>query len=120
VGGADRGFHAEPAAGTEPSWPEAENVTEAAPAAPAKGSPSAADAEDPEGPDKPELPESPAKDGPTVVNTVLPPADRSIVIHPVIKGPRDFELVEDDEDAHFVPPEPRPSPRPTSPPSSPG
>jgi hypothetical protein len=104
------GFHTKPEPGTKPSWPEAENVTEAPPAAPAKGSPNGAGAEDPESPDQPELPESPAKDGPTVVNTVLPPPDRSIVIHPVIKGPRDFELIEDDEDAHFVPPEPPPLP----------
>ncbi|MBM9505477.1 hypothetical protein [Actinacidiphila acididurans] len=39
-----------------------------------------------------------------------PPPTRSIVVHPVISGPRDFELVEDDEDAHFVPPEPPPLP----------
>jgi hypothetical protein len=39
-----------------------------------------------------------------------PPPNRSIVIHPVIQGPRDFELVEDDEEAHFVPPEPPPLP----------
>lgn len=39
-----------------------------------------------------------------------PPPARSIVVHPVIKGPRDFELEDDDEDAHFVPPEPPPLP----------
>ncbi|MYS19701.1 hypothetical protein GA0115240_11213 [Streptomyces sp. DvalAA-14] len=48
--------------------------------------------------------------GPEPINKVLPPPDRSIVIHPVISGPRNYELVEDDDDAHFVPPEPPPLP----------
>ncbi|SEN70252.1 hypothetical protein SAMN05216267_1008182 [Actinacidiphila rubida] len=39
-----------------------------------------------------------------------PPPARSIVVHPVIQGPRDYELEDDDEDAHFVPPEPPPLP----------
>lgn len=39
-----------------------------------------------------------------------PPPTRSIVIHPVIQAPRDFELAEDEEDAHYVPPEPPPLP----------
>jgi hypothetical protein len=40
-----------------------------------------------------------------------PPAPaRSIVVHPVIQGPRDYEPEDDDEDAHFVPPEPPPLP----------
>ncbi|WP_127357720.1 hypothetical protein [Actinacidiphila soli] len=40
-----------------------------------------------------------------------PPAPKttSIVIHPVIAGPRDFEITEEDE-GHFVPPEPPPLP----------
>jgi hypothetical protein len=55
--------------------------------------------------------EGPVNEGPSAVDTVLPPPDRSIVIHPVIKGPRDFELIEDDdEDGHFEPPEPPPLP----------
>ncbi|WNI15157.1 hypothetical protein [Actinacidiphila sp. ITFR-21] len=75
------GYDAEPVPGTVPSWPEAENVRENP------------------GPEPP-------------MNKVLPPPDRSIVIHPVISGPRHYELVddEDDEDAHFVPPEPPPLP----------
>lgn len=82
------GFDDEPAPGTG-SWPEAENLTE--------------------GPPEPE-PEA-DKDGPSSVNTVLPPPNRSIVIHPVISGPRSYELAEDDDDdAHFVPPEPPPLP----------
>jgi hypothetical protein len=89
------GFDAEPEPGTEPVWPEAENVTAPPPQAPAKDAPAK---------------EGPVNEGPSAVDTVLPPADRSIVIHPVIKGPRDFELVEDDDDAHFEPPEPPPLP----------
>jgi hypothetical protein len=79
------GFDAEPEPGTAAAWPEAENVPDVpgadAPAAPPLPTP---------------LPE--------------PPPNRSIVIHPVIQGPRDFELVEDEDDAHFVPPEPPPLP----------
>jgi hypothetical protein len=75
------GFDEEPEPGTEPSWPEAENV--------------------PEGRDPvPPLPEP---------KPLPPPPTRSIVIHPVIQGPRDFEL-EEDEDAHYEPPEPPPLP----------
>ncbi|MFJ1583418.1 hypothetical protein ACIOC1_08880 [Streptomyces sp. NPDC088197] len=40
----------------------------------------------------------------------LPGSSRSIVVHPVIQGPRDYELADDDEDAHYVPPEPPPLP----------
>jgi hypothetical protein len=39
-----------------------------------------------------------------------PAATRSIVIHPVIAGPRDFEIEEEDE-GHFEPPEPPPLPQ---------
>ncbi|MBY8876538.1 hypothetical protein [Actinacidiphila acidipaludis] len=39
-----------------------------------------------------------------------PPPARSVVVHPVISGPRNYELAEDDEDDHFVPPEPPPLP----------
>jgi hypothetical protein len=74
------GYDAEPEPGAVPSWPDAENV-------PAEEKP----AEPP--------PPPPA-----------PPPTRSIVIHPVIRGPRTYELEEDDEDAHFVPPEPPPLP----------
>jgi hypothetical protein len=80
------GYHADPDPGIEPSWPDAENVT-----AREDGGEEAAE---------------PAKDpGPP------PPPSRSIVVHPVISGPRNYELAEEDEDdAHFVPPEPPPLP----------
>ena len=84
------GYDDEPEPGTG-LWPEAEDITPKADQAPDP-------AESADGEDR----------GP--VNTVLRPANRSIVIHPVIKGPRDFEPAEDDEDAHFVPPEPPPLP----------
>lgn len=80
------GFDAEPEPGTVPSWPEAENV-------PADDAP---------------VEEPPAAPAPSPVAPAGPPT-RSIVIHPVIRGPRDFEL-EEDADAHFVPPEPPPLP----------
>jgi hypothetical protein len=79
------GFDQEPEPGTA-AWPEAENL--------------------PEGP----APDEPDPTGPTARDAMLPPT-RSIVIHPVIAGPRDYEPAEDDEeDAHFVPPEPPPLP----------
>lgn len=79
------GFDAEPDPGAAASWPEAENVPEG-------------DAE--------------AKEPPSAKNpaAVTPPPTRSIVIHPVIAGPRNYELEDDEEDAHFVPPEPPPLP----------
>jgi hypothetical protein len=79
------GFDAEPDPGAAASWPEAENVPEG-------------DAE--------------AKEPPSAKNpaAVAPPPTRSIVIHPVIAGPRNYELEDDEEDAHFVPPEPPPLP----------
>ncbi|MEE4541623.1 hypothetical protein V2S66_06510 [Streptomyces sp. V4-01] len=76
------GYDAEPEPGTAAAWPEAENVPDPPAAAP---------------------PPAPAPPPP-------PPPNRSIVIHPVITGPRDFELVEDEDEAHFVPPEPPPLP----------
>ncbi|WP_329130914.1 hypothetical protein OG552_08670 [Streptomyces sp. NBC_01476] len=57
----------------------------------------------------PEAENVPPKD-PAPVNQLPPPPDRSIVIHPVISGPRNYELVDDEDDAHFVPPEPPPLP----------
>jgi hypothetical protein len=77
------GYDNDPAPGTT-AWPEAENLPEGA------------------------APDEPASRGPVVRD--VPPPTRSIVIHPVIQGPRDYELVDDDEDAHFVPPEPPPLP----------
>lgn len=79
------GYDDEPEPGSASAWPESENV-----------------------PDKPPA-DPPEPSGPAAVDEILPPPSRSIVIHPVIQGPRDFELA-DDEDAHFVPPEPPPLP----------
>lgn len=82
------GFDAEPEPGTAAAWPEAENV-----------------------PDVPDVPGADAPAAPALPTPLPePPPNRSIVIHPVIQGPRDFELVEDEDDAHFVPPEPPPLP----------
>jgi hypothetical protein len=75
------GYDDEPEPGAA-SWPEAENVPADPPAAP-------------------------QADDPAAVN---PPPTRSIVIHPVIAGPRNYELDDDEDDAHYVPPEPPPLP----------
>lgn len=80
------GFDEEPEPGAAAAWPEAENV--------------------PEGPS----PDEPDPDGPRAADAALPPPTRSIVVHPVIAGPRDYELADDEDDAHFVPPEPPPLP----------
>lgn len=79
------GYDDEPEPGTV-RWPEAENV-------PAPGAEAGPDPTDP-----------------AAVSTAPPPSDRTIVIHPVIRGPRDYEVAEDDEDGHYVPPEPPPLP----------
>jgi hypothetical protein len=73
------------------SWPAAEDLPAADEDAP----------DDPDGADG-ATPDEPA---------AAPPAPKttSIVIHPVIAGPRDFEVTEEDE-GHFVPPEPPPLP----------
>lgn len=78
------GYDDDPDPGTAAAWPEAENV--------------------------PVQPPDPDPTDPAAVHTAPPPADRTIVIHPVISGPRDYELADDEEDAHFVPPEPPPLP----------
>ncbi|WP_328912935.1 MULTISPECIES: hypothetical protein [unclassified Streptomyces] len=83
------GFDKDPEPGAEPSWPDAENVRPA----------DKRDAEE----------DGEEGDGPGAVATALT-ANRSIVIHPVIQGPRDYELADNDEDEHFVPPEPPPLP----------
>ncbi|NJP44891.1 hypothetical protein [Actinacidiphila epipremni] len=77
------GYDDEPEPGAA-LWPEAENV-------PAPGA-------------------EPDPTDPAAVSTKPPASDRTIVIHPVIRGPRDYELADDDEDAHYVPPEPPPLP----------
>jgi hypothetical protein len=84
------GYDEEPEPGTA-DWPEAENV--------------------PEGERSVDLAEPPAPDptDPAAVSTAPPPSERSIVIHPVIRGPRDYEPAEED-DAHYEPPEPPPLP----------
>jgi hypothetical protein len=84
------GFDAEPEPGTG-SWPAAEDI--------------GADIRDDEPGDGEEAEES----GDTPEE---PPAaaTRSIVIHPVIAGPRDYETEEEDE-GHFEPPEPPPLPQ---------
>lgn len=79
------GFDAEPEPGTG-SWPAAEDVD-------------VRDHDEPE--EEPEEDAGPA---------AAPAPTRSIVIHPVISGPRDYELDEDDE-GHFEPPEPPPLPQ---------
>jgi hypothetical protein len=78
------GYDAEPEPGAAPSWPEAENV------------PAESEEDGPE--------QHPARDPASPA-----PPTRSIVVHPVISGPRDHEL-DEDEDEHFVPPEPPPLP----------
>lgn len=94
------GFDDEPEPGAVASWPEAENVADQPAADPAEKPSAGPDTEPPRD-----------DDGPAAVHTVLPPTDRSIVIHPVIHGPRDYGLDDDDDDdAHFVPPEPPPLP----------
>jgi hypothetical protein len=86
------GFDAEPEPGTG-SWPAAEDID-------ADADPGVRD-EEPE-----------EEDGDTEDTAEEPPAaaTRSIVIHPVIAGPRDFEIEEEDE-GHFEPPEPPPLPQ---------
>jgi len=86
------GFDAEPAPGSESVWPDAENVPKA---------------EKPGQPGKPEKPEKAADEPPAGPPA---PAARSIVVHPVIRGPRDYEVPDDDDDEHYVPPEPPPLP----------
>lgn len=93
------GYDEVPEPGTE-AWPEAENV----PATDARAKASTAAA------DEPEAEPGPDPADPAAVSTAPPPSDRTIVIHPVIRGPRDYELADDEEDAHYVPPEPPPLP----------
>lgn len=77
------GFDDEPEPGTG-SWPEAENLPSARPG------------------DKAGTDEDGDGSG--------PPA-RSIVVHPVIHGPRDYTAAEDEDEGHYVPPEPPPLPQ---------
>jgi hypothetical protein len=88
------GFDAEPEPGTG-SWPAAEDID-------ADADPGVRDEE----------PEEEDGDGDAEDTAEEPPAaaTRSIVIHPVIAGPRDFEIEEEDE-GHFEPPEPPPLPQ---------
>lgn len=59
-------------------------------------------------PEAEDVAEGSSKPGHLVVPST--PETTSIVIHPVISGPRDYELDEDDDEGHFVPPEPPPLP----------
>lgn len=77
------GFDDEPEPGTA-SWPDAENLSPARP-------------DDRAGDDDPD-----AGSGPPT---------RSIVVHPVIHGPRDYTAHEDEDEGHYVPPEPPPLPQ---------
>jgi hypothetical protein len=119
------GYDAEPEPGVEPSWPEAENVP------PRDGR---NDKNSKNGRDITDVGDigdfgelgdigdlgdvtdvtdvTDAKDSRDGKDPAAPPppASRTIVVHPVISGPRNYELAEDDEDEHFVPPEPPPLP----------
>nr|WP_223187955.1 hypothetical protein [Streptomyces sp. CBMA29] len=126
------GYDDEPEPGSV-AWPDSENVTETASgpttsgtgrgpggrsadgsgdrsenasgdgSADASGDGSADDEKDDEGEAEPDATAGAA-------HPALPGSSRSIVVHPVIQGPRDYELADDDEDAHYVPPEPPPLP----------
>ncbi|MEW2520451.1 hypothetical protein [Actinacidiphila alni] len=109
------GYDDEPEPGATQVWPDSENVPEprrGAGATKGTGNGTAdgsADASG-DGPGDPDADPGAEPDGKAVSRPPLPGSNRSIVIHPVIQGPRDFELADDDEDAHFVPPEPPPLP----------
>jgi hypothetical protein len=92
----------EPAPGTG-SWPAAEDL-----ARDPDSSTDAAGADAEDGESDGEDREDGGKDAPTAAPTVPVPA-RSIVVHPVITGPRDYGL-DDEDEGHFVPPEPPPLP----------
>jgi hypothetical protein len=105
------GYDRVPEPGTE-AWPESENVPAPRPGTGTAEGPGASRGDlpgdgDGDGNSDAE-PEGDAAAGPG--RPTLPASNRSIVIHPVIQGPRDFELADDDEDAHYVPPEPPPLP----------
>ncbi|MGW3242537.1 hypothetical protein [Streptomyces sp. NPDC001070] len=89
-------YENDPAPGTG-SWPAAEDVPEA------DGKSGAGDADGKGDRDGSEGVADPA---------ALPSAPDAtrIVIHPVLSGPRDFELDEDEDEGHYVPPEPPPLP----------
>lgn len=91
------GFDDEPEPGTRPAWPDAENVADDD-AGTADADTDAADAAVRGAEDEPAPPPA------------APRPPTTIVVHPVIRGPRDYEVPDDDEDEHFVPPEPPPLP----------
>lgn len=94
------GYDEEPEPGTG-SWHESENVPAPAAGAPKDGTAEAESEAEPEA----------GSDGTADAGRpALPNSTRSIVIHPVISGPRDFELHDDEDDGHYVPPEPPPLP----------
>lgn len=102
-------YDQEPGPGAAP-WPEAESL----PAAPADSSPQDEDEEDGETDEDDGYhgdADEESDDGEDDDERPAPPPVTSrIVVHPVIKGPRDYELAEDDDEGHFVPPEPPPLP----------
>lgn len=91
------GYDDEPEPGTG-SWPDAENISPSRPGGGAGDGDAAADGDTKDGGKK-----DGGKDG------AGPPA-RGIVVHPVIHGPRDYTAAEDEDEGHYVPPEPPPLP----------
>lgn len=102
------GFDVEPEPGTG-AWPEAENLPAKAPSdgAGAGAEDAAATDTDPDSGDT----DTDAEGADDAGRVPKPPGStRSIVVHPVIHGPRDYVAADDEDDGHFVPPEPPPLP----------
>ncbi|MEU4095139.1 hypothetical protein [Streptomyces sp. NPDC026673] len=93
-------YDSDPAPGTG-SWPAAEDVPEADEGAAKQA------AVDPDGKGDRDRDDEGATDP-----AALPPATNAtrIVLHPVLSGPRDYELDQDEDEGHYVPPEPPPLP----------
>ena len=106
-------YDEEPGPGTEP-WPESENLPSPAGDADSwaeedRGRGEGADRADgghgADGADG-----DPAVDEVDPLAPTSPPWATGIVVHPVIRGPRDHQLPEDGDEGHFEPPEPPPLP----------
>lgn len=97
------GYDDEPEPGTV-AWPDSENVPATASGPTTTGT---GETGDPSG-DVDTDADAEGKAG--AGRPALPGSTRSIVVHPVIQGPRDYAVADDDEDAHYVPPEPPPLP----------
>lgn len=100
-------YDEEPGPGAAP-WPEAESLPSPNGRADAEGdaAPADRDGDEPTREDRDGVgdeAEPPA--------SALPPETTRVVIHPVIRGPRDYQLPEYDEEGHFEPPEPPPLPQ---------